>query len=180
MKMGFEPKSRVTYQEHNYKTETRAFLVAPNCEKVYTLRSLREQRFARMLECLIRTGSVLRWWYEPHRFHCGTKYRKERVYTPDFLIVPGDDDIFSTGTRSVWVEVKATLDQKAISRCRWLRMAHPHIVLCLMMDRDYRKSTRTWRGWKTAQRQKVFQRKLQPHVERTLFGNEWYPKFGIK
>ena len=180
--MGFEPKSKVTFQEHNYKTETRSFLVGgPTFEKVYTLRSLREQRFARLLECLIATGSVLRWWYEPYMFRCGTKDHKERVYTPDFLIEMGDDDIFDTGTRSVWVEVKATLDQNAISRCRWLRQAHPHIVLCLMMDKDYRHLTsQKARRSKTAKRQVVFQAKLRPHVERTLFGNEWYPKFGIK
>ena len=176
-KMGFEPRRR-TYQDHNYKTETRSYRV--DCylgERVYTLRSLREQRFARLLECLIETQSVLRWWYEPHAFNCGTYYRKERIYTPDFLITLGDDDIFDTGTRSVWVEVKATLDQKAVSRCRWLRKKYPHIALCLMMDRDYRAITKPS---KARTRQVVLQAKLRPHVDRTLFANEWYKPFGIK
>lgn len=176
MKMGFEPRRRITYRDHNYKTETREFLVAPSESRVYTLRSLREQRFARLCECLIMTRSVLKWWYEPHQFKCGTIYRKERVYTPDFLLKLGDDDIFDTGTRSVWVEVKAKLDQKACSRQRWFFKAYPDLPILLMVDREYAHGQKS----KTAVAQKILIRKVKPYVDRILYGTQWYPKFGIK
>jgi hypothetical protein len=132
------------------------------------MRSKQESLFARLCEVLIMSGSVLQWWYEPHRFNIGTKYRKQRVYTPDFLLRLGDDDIFDTGTKSVWVEVKSSLDQKAVSRLRWFHEAYPNLPIVLMVENEP-----SGRG-KTAKRQRELHSKAGKYVERILYGKDWY------
>lgn len=159
---------KLTYREHNYKVESREFLVAPGEIRNYTLRSSRESKFARLCELLVRTESVLKWWYEPHRFKIGTKYRKERVYTPDFLLALGDDDVFDTNTRSVWVEVKSSLTQADVSRLRWFHQAWPNLPICLMVDKRYDCHS------KTGKRQRALQSSAEKWVNRILIGKEWY------
>ena len=182
--------AKVYYREHNYKRETREFLVAPYLGHTYTLRSSRESMFASLLEVLVVSKSVLRWWYEPYTFKCGTKYRKERVYTPDFLIQLGDDDIFDTGTKCVWLEVKQDLDQKAVTRQRYFRQSHPNLPIILMVDRDYhdqhnsvvRSSSRklSKKGRAKNIRQRELQDKAAKWVDRIIFAKDWYAAWGIK
>jgi hypothetical protein len=162
---------KVTYQEHNYKRESRRFQVGKNDFWVYSLKSQRESWFASLLEILVHRGQVVRWWYEPHRFTLGAKYNKLRVYTPDFLVELGDEDIFDTGTRSAWVEVKSSLSQKDVSRLRWFHQAYPDLTILLMVDRDPGRSLS-----QTAKKQRVLHRSARKYVERILYGQDWYQK----
>jgi hypothetical protein len=142
------------------------------------MKSKRESRFAALLEKLVLASYVNEWWYEPHQFHCGRQYRKDRLYTPDFLVAVNPlYDIFGTGTKSVWVEVKATLDQDGKNRFHWLYKAYPFMKdrTLLIVDRNPagRKS-------KTARRQRVLQDAALKYIRRILYAPDWYPKFSIK
>jgi hypothetical protein len=144
---------------------------------VYQLKSACESRFAKLLEMLVMQGSVMRWWYEPHQFSCGRQYRKDRLYTPDFLIhVNPVHDIFSTGTRCVWAELKTELDQDGKNRFHWLYKQYPHMKdkMLLMVDRNP-----NGRRSKSARRQRELQGKALKYIRRVLYATEWYPKFGI-
>jgi hypothetical protein len=142
------------------------------------MKSLRESRFAQMCECLVASGDVVEWWYEPHTFRCKRMYRSEKLYTPDFLLsLNRATDVFGTGTGSVWVEVKAKLDQNGKVRFHYLSATFPHFrdTMLLMVD-----SNPHGKRSKTAQRQRVLQDGAMKHIRRVLYATEWYPKFGIK
>ncbi len=159
-----------------YITEHRMFDVHPCWRREYSLKSKRESRFALLLEKLVYLGVVIQWWYEPHQFKCGRQYRKDRLYTPDFL-VHLQEDIFDTGTKSVWIEVKAKLDQDGVSRFHWLFKQYPWMKdrILLIVDRDP-----AGRQSKTARRQRVLQSNATKYIRRVLYGSEWYPKFSIR
>lgn len=160
------------------RTEYRIFQVHVSRRCEYTLKSKRESRFASLLECLIETGDVFEWWYEPHQFKCGRQYRKDRLYTPDFLISLNPVcDVFDTGTKCVWVEVKANLDQDGVSRFHWLFKQYPHFKdkMLLMVDRNP-----AGKRSKTAIRQRYLQDSARKYINRVLYASEYYPKFGIK
>jgi hypothetical protein len=141
------------------------------------MKSLRESRFAELCECLVRSGDVVEWWYEPKTFRCKRMYRRERLYTPDFrLLLDTDADIFGTGTGEVWVEVKAKLDQTGKTRFRCLTATYPEMKDKMLLMVDTEPTGRS----KTAGRQRVLQAGARKHIARILYGKEWYPKFGIK
>jgi hypothetical protein len=159
-----------------YKTERREFWVAHGRERTYTMKSLRESRFAQLLECLVRSDDVVEWWYEPKTFKCKRMYRRERLYTPDFLIYTGTD-VFDTGCEKVWVEVKATLSQNDNVRLHCLAGTYPIMrdIMLLVVDKSY-----AGKRSKTAQRQRVLLRGARKHIHHIIYAEEWYPKFGIK
>ena len=153
------------------KTEQREFYTGRGLEE-YKLKSKRESKFAVMLEKLVEVGVVIQWWYEPHQFKCGRRYRKDRLYTPDFLVaVAPFIDIFDTGTKSVWVEVKANLDQDGVSRFHWLYKQYPHVAdrMLLIVDRNP-----AGKRSKTAIRQRCLQDSARKYINRVLYANEWY------
>ncbi len=158
-----------------YITEQRAFQIHPCWQRDYKMKSKRESRFALLLEKLVYQGSVIQWWYEPHKFRCKRLYRNERLYTPDFL-VHLQDDIFDTGTKSVWVEVKAKLDQNGKTRFHCLYSTLPWIKdrMLLIVDREPTGNS------KTARRQRVLQDGSLRFIRRVLYASEYYPKFGIR
>lgn len=158
--------------------ERRNFQVHPCWQRDYTLKSKRESRFAALLEKLICQGSVIQWWYEPHQFHCGRQYRKDRLYTPDFLVhVNPEADVFGTQTMTVWVEVKDYLDQSGKNRFHWLYKQYPWMKerMLLIVDRSPHG-----RQSKHANRQRCLQDAALKYINRVLYGTEWYPQFGIQ
>jgi hypothetical protein len=141
------------------------------------MKSGQESRFAKLLEFLVATGDVLWWRYEPHKFRCKRMYNRIRLYTPDFLVaVNTDRDIFDTGTKCVWVEVKAALDPNGKARLRCLVSTYPHLKdkLILVVERNP-----AGRRSKTAARQRVLQDAALSYVSRIVYGNEWYKQFGL-
>jgi hypothetical protein len=159
-------------------TETRNFEVAYQRYREYTMKSKRESWFAQLCEYLVRQGSVIEWWYEPRRFECKRMYRRERHYTVDFrLLIDTDADVFGTGTAEVWVEVKKNLDQNGKTRLHCLVATYPEMKekLLLMVDRNPQgKRSRT------ARRQRELQDGACKHIHHVIYGQDWYPKFGIK
>jgi len=161
------------------KRITRTCEVKAGVRRTYVFKSKREIWMSLLLERLVLQGSVIKWWYEPHEFRCGRKYRKDRFYTPDFLAhLNPVHDVFDTGTKSVWIEVKDALNQDGKSRFHWLSQTYPffHDIMLLMVDRNPRKG----RNSKTAQRQIVLQDGACRWIKRVLYGADWYPIFGIQ
>lgn len=153
------------------------WLVAPYTVHQFEMKSLREARCAQLLGRLVHTGDVFRWWYEPHGFRCKRMYRRERIYWPDFLVVVNPEtDVFNTGTRSVWIEVKAKLDQNGKTRFHCLTGTYPFFKRSMLLMVD---SNPAGRRSKTAARQRALQDGAMTWIRRVIYATDWYPKFGI-
>jgi len=153
-KMGYEGRT-VHYDWHNQRPEKYG----------YKFKSKAERMWADYLEFLKELGAIEEWEYEPETFQCGTKYRKERIYTPDFRVMEN----YKGHTTTVYHEVKTSLRQKDISRFKWLKEFHVVIIVLVLPNRP-----------KRSVKQIDLLAKARKYVDRVVFANPLYRKHGIK
>jgi hypothetical protein len=128
----------------------------------YSFKSKVEYRWACYLEKLKELGAIWEWFYEPTIFEFSERWRKRRIYTPDFGI--DDDDGY------YYQEVKTSLRQNDITRFRCLAADFPKekIVLVLFGPENTRNT-----------KQIILRANASKYVERTVFANKLLKKFGI-
>jgi hypothetical protein len=80
------------------------------------VRSRWEANYARYLNLLIKTGSIVKWEYEPETFWFPIK-RGTRHYTPDFRVWTSGD--------YQWHEVKGYMDKVSKTKLNRFRIYHP-------------------------------------------------------
>lgn len=160
---------RIVRREFIHRHITRKCLVAPGYVRTITFKSRTvESRWAGVLEFFVRASVIMEWDYEPKEFHCGRKYRKDRLYTPDFRVL--DNGAFDYPGKDVWFETKSLgwFAQKDISRLRWFSQSFPTHIIYLVFDRRP-ANTRS----KTSQKQRIMADKASKWVERILYMNDY-------
>lgn len=158
-KMGFELR-RFTIDWHNKPEEKYG------CH----FKSQAERRWADYLEILKKLDAIVKWEYEPETFECGSKYRKERIYTPDFRIT----EKMGSHIYQVYHEVKVALQQKDISRFKWLKSSHSEITIVLVLP--YSPAGKT----ASSRRQLELISNARKYIERIVYANSLFKQFGIK
>ena len=154
-KMGFEKNRRFTVDWHN----------KPEVKYGCKFKSQAERKWADYLQAILELGAIVDWKYEPKRFDCGMSYNKHRFYTPDFLV----REIQNRYEYEVYHEVKVRLTQKDVSRFRWLKKAHPNILIILVLPYCSRNAN-----------QARLRMNAHKYVERIVYANPLYKEFGIK
>ena len=130
---------------------------------IYRFKSKVEYRWAKYLEKLRELGAITYWEYEPTTFEFGERWRKRRIYTPDFLVQEDGQEIYH--------EVKTSLRQKDITRFRCLAADFPDekIVLVIFGPEKTRNVN-----------QNRLRSNARKYVERIIFANPPCKKFGIR
>lgn len=130
---------------------------------IYRFKSKAEYKWARYLDKLYDLGAIDYWEYEPTTFEFGERWRKRRVYTPDFLVKEDGQEIYH--------EVKTGLQQKDITRFRCLRADFPEVrIILVIVGRVKTKSAK----------QNRLRANAQKYIERIVFANPLLKEFGIK
>jgi len=92
----------------------------------YTFKSKCEYRWACYLNLLCGRGSDdCDWSYEPKTFEFGERWRKRRIYTPDFLYIEEGQKIYH--------EVKTSLRQVDVTRFRCMATDYPDEKIVLVI-----------------------------------------------
>lgn len=150
-KMGYEGRT-VHFEWHNKREKKYG----------YDFKSQIERKWADYLETILKLDVIGGWKYEPTTFECGSKNRKERIYTPDFGVLEAECGY-------VFHETKTSLRQKDISRFKWLRQAHPDIKIVLVLPRLPKSG-----------KQLILVDKARKYVDRVLAANPLFKEFNIK
>lgn len=132
----------------------------------FNFKSKAEYRWAQYLQLLKNIKAIEEWSYEPTTFEGRMRYRKIRVYTPDFLVMEDGEDIYH--------EVKTALRQKDITRFKYLKADYPDVkIVLVLMSKPKGLSA-------SSRKQVILIANAEKYVERTVFAKAIFHKFGIK
>ena len=112
---------------------------------------------------------IIDWWYEPKQFIFKERFRRKRVYTPDFLVEETIGEFTDKRTVKVWHEVKTSLRQVDVLRFKYLAADYPDEKMVLVLNSDS-KNFEQIRRKENALR----------YVERIVYAGPLFRKFGIK
>ncbi len=146
-------------------------------------KSKQEHKWAQYLERLKELNTIIDWWYEPRQFEFKERFRRRRVYTPDFLVEEKLEGIVfdhstsksttfqiaSDETVKVWHEVKTSLRQVDVVRFKYLAADYPNEKIILVLN-DGTKNIEQMRRKENALR----------YVERIVYAGPIFRKMGIK
>jgi len=138
----------------------------------YKFKSKAEYRWAQYLQKLLEMGAIQKWEYEPRQFDFKERYRKKRVYTPDFFVEdldPIDGEIIP-----VYHEVKTGMRQVDVRRFKYMNADYPKVKMVLVLTS--KPSGRT----AASRKQIILIGQAEKYVERTVYAGPLYRKFGIK
>lgn len=129
----------------------------------FRFKSKAEYRWAQYLQLLKDLKAISKWEYEPTTFEGTIRYRKQRIYTPDFMVIDTGEEIYH--------EVKTALRQKDITRFKYLKADFPDekIVLVIFGPEHTHNAN-----------QNRLRSNARKYVERIVFANPLCKKFGIK
>lgn len=153
-KIGFEKNRTVHFEMRNKHVEAFG----------YKFKSQQEYKWAQYLNLLKKSGQIADWQYEPRKFEMKERYRKRRVYTPDFLVA----DVPSYNARTEWHEVKTSLRQKDVSRFKWFRVDYPDERIILIVTNNPRKT-----------KNKILLDNARKYVDDVIFAGPIFNKLGI-
>jgi len=134
-KMGFEGRV-VHFDWHNERP--RGF--------GYQFKSKAEYRWACYLDLLKKSGELLAWGYETHKFEFRERHRKKGVYTPDFFLKYNyDQNKKDYEVKTEYHEVKTSLRQKDVYRFKQFRLDYPYERIILVLSSMPKKSVKQLR-----------------------------------
>lgn len=132
----------------------------------YKFKSKAEYRWAQYLNMLCKLGAIHGWDYEPKKFEFKERYRKRRVYTPDFCVFDDGEYIYH--------EVKTSMRQVDVRRFKYMNADYPDIKMVLVLVSKPKGKTTPSR------KQIVLIDNARKYVERVVYAGPLYRKFGIK
>jgi len=156
-KMGFNER-RVTFDWHNQPVEAFG----------YRFKSKQEYKWAQYLEYLKMSDEVDTWQYEPHTFEMKERYRKRRIYTPDFKVYTVTRYAHIRYVQHEWHEVKTTLRQKDVTRFRYFKADYPNERIVLVITSKPRTTKRI-----------VLLEKAKKYVDDVIFAGPIFRKLGL-
>lgn len=149
--MGFEGRT-VHFDWHNQRPEAFG----------YKFKSKQEFRWAKYLDLLTNSNDPLHFWeYEPRTFEMKERYRKRRIYTPDFLC--------RYKHSHEWHEVKTSLRQKDVTRFKWFKADYPDERIVLVLNSCPKKSVK----------QLILLDNARKYVDDVIFAGPILRKLGI-
>lgn len=130
----------------------------------FEFKSKIEYKWAQYLQMLLELGAIEFWDYEPKRFEFKERYRRRRVYTPDFVV----REKFQGLMQTVYHEVKTALRQTDVMRFKLMHYDFPMVNMVLVLP-----CCRTGR-------QAILRGNALKYVERVVYCNPLFNQFGIK
>jgi len=131
----------------------------------FKFKSKIEYRYAQYLQKLLELRAIDYWDYESRTFEFAERYRKRRIYTPDFEVREthyGNKEIS-------WHEVKTSLRQTDIRRFRLMAADYPKIDMVLVLPYCAHSP-----------KQSRLRGNAQKYVRRIFYCDPYFRKFGIK
>lgn len=130
----------------------------------FKFKSQIERKWALYLQRLLELGAIEFWDYESKTFEFKERYRKRRIYTPDFVI----REKFQGLMQTVYHEVKTALRQTDVMRFKLMAADFPMVNMVLVLP-----SCRTGR-------QAILRGNALKYVERVVYCNPLFNKMGIR
>jgi len=114
--------SQIHYDWHNIRTEITIG------GKFCKFKSKIEYKWCQYLEILKQLGAIEDWDYEPKKFVFEERFRRRRVYIPDFRVIEKTHGL----RQRVWHEVKTYLRQPDILKFKYMQADYPSETMVLI------------------------------------------------
>jgi len=132
--------------------------------KTYTYKSKIERKWATYLEMLKQLGAIEDWDYEPYQFVFKERFRRRRVYIPDFRVIEKTHGL----RQRIYHEVKTYLRQPDILKFKYMQADYPSETMVLILPC----------GTKSVK--KIIMRdKAKKYIQRIVYCNPIFRKYNI-